>query len=84
MFYRASFHSLATPPKRKAQAEGDDTEEDVEELKVSVITSWQHELMLFHQIIVACLFYLNKRIVQIINLKLYIAMTFISMTSLCK
>lgn len=81
MFYRASFHSLATPPKRKAQAEGDDTEEDVEELKVRAITSWQHELMIF---IVACLFYLNKRLVQRKNLKPDIEVSFISMVTLCK
>lgn len=40
MFSRASFQSLATPPKKKA--EGDDTEEDVEEVKVIVLTYWQN------------------------------------------
>lgn len=43
MFYRASFDSLVTPSKRKAQTEGEDTEEDVQEQKVSVIISWHSE-----------------------------------------
>lgn len=38
VFRRASFDSTAVPSKRKAQTEGEDTEEDVEEPKVSVIT----------------------------------------------
>lgn len=38
VFCRASFDSSAVPSKRKAQTEGEDTEEDVEEQKVSVIT----------------------------------------------
>lgn len=33
---RASFDSLAVPSKRKALTEGEDTEEDVEEPKVSI------------------------------------------------
>uniref|UniRef100_A0A3Q3N629 N(6)-adenosine-methyltransferase non-catalytic subunit METTL14 n=1 Tax=Mastacembelus armatus TaxID=205130 RepID=A0A3Q3N629_9TELE len=36
---RASFDSSAPPSKKKAQTEGEDTEEDVDEQKVSVITS---------------------------------------------
>ena len=34
---RASFDSSAAPSKRKAQPEGEDTEEDVEEQKVSIM-----------------------------------------------
>lgn len=40
MFCRASFDSLAVPSKRKAQMEGEDTEEDVEEQKVSIFVLW--------------------------------------------
>lgn len=36
VFYRASFDSSAQPSKRKSQTEGEDTEEDVEEQKVSL------------------------------------------------
>lgn len=38
MFYRSSFDSSATLSKRKAQTEGEDTEEDVEEQKVNVVS----------------------------------------------
>lgn len=36
--FRASYDSTAPSSKRKAQTEGEDTEEDVEEQKVSVTT----------------------------------------------
>lgn len=38
MFYRSSLDSSATLSKRKAQTEGEDTEEDVEEQKVNVVS----------------------------------------------
>lgn len=37
VFGRASYDSLAPPSKKKAQTEGEDTEEDVEEQKVIYI-----------------------------------------------
>lgn len=43
VFCRASLDSLAPPSKKKAQTEGEDTEEDVEEQKVSLVTCYQYD-----------------------------------------
>ena len=55
-FCRSSFDSSNTLSKRKAQTEGEDTEEDVEEQKVNVKT-------LCVMIIKQCVIFLKKHIV---------------------
>lgn len=47
-FCRSSFASSGTVNKKKALAEGEDTEEDLEEPKVILFTKWTQITSVFH------------------------------------